>query len=151
MDKNRMTKIAICTFCTWFFAPFGLLWLATKTLETRHAAGLKRPTLIQRHAVPIVGHQEHYDLVAQAQTGEPNEWMNWSDWFHMFSLWMVMDWWHKFSDILWMFGIWYERWYPEILGSVSMVVNHPLMIGSGKTFAFVIPTNLGCNWHRREP
>lgn len=34
-----------------------------------HAAGLKRPTLIQRHAVPIVGHQEHYDLVAQAQTG----------------------------------------------------------------------------------
>lgn len=35
----------------------------------RHAAGLKRPTLIQRHAVPIVGHQEHYDLVAQAQTG----------------------------------------------------------------------------------
>eukprot|EP00913_Durusdinium_trenchii_P028625 g26847.t1 len=34
-----------------------------------HAAGLKRPTLIQRHAVPIVGHKEHYDLVAQAQTG----------------------------------------------------------------------------------
>ncbi|CAJ1388517.1 unnamed protein product, partial [Effrenium voratum] len=34
-----------------------------------HAAGLKRPTLIQRHALPIVGHAEHYDLVAQAQTG----------------------------------------------------------------------------------
>mmetsp|Transcript_84572 Transcript_84572/g.239744 ORF Transcript_84572/g.239744 Transcript_84572/m.239744 type:complete len:403 (+) Transcript_84572:2-1210(+) len=34
------------------------------------AAGLKRPTLIQRHAVPVVGHQSgHYDLIAMAQTG----------------------------------------------------------------------------------
>jgi len=34
------------------------------------AAGLKRPTLIQRHAVPIVAHQGgHYDMIAMAQTG----------------------------------------------------------------------------------
>jgi len=37
------------------------------------AAGLKRPTLIQRHTLPIVGHGPpgfgHYDMIASAQTG----------------------------------------------------------------------------------
>jgi len=34
------------------------------------AAGLKRPTLIQRHAIPLVGARNgHYDLIALAQTG----------------------------------------------------------------------------------
>merc|ERR1719183_3322978 len=34
------------------------------------AAGLKRPTLIQRHAVPIIGHKNgHYDMIASSQTG----------------------------------------------------------------------------------
>merc|ERR1719330_228240 len=34
------------------------------------AAGLRRPTLIQRHAIPIVSHQNgHHDLIALAQTG----------------------------------------------------------------------------------
>lgn len=34
------------------------------------AAGLKRPTLIQRHALPIVSHEQgHYDMIASAQTG----------------------------------------------------------------------------------
>lgn len=56
-----LTPKLVHTWCTWIFFPVDL--------HLRHAAGLKRPTLIQRHAVPIVGHQEHYDLVAQAQTG----------------------------------------------------------------------------------
>eukprot|EP00931_Biecheleriopsis_adriatica_P034084 TRINITY_DN19723_c0_g1_i1.p1 TRINITY_DN19723_c0_g1~~TRINITY_DN19723_c0_g1_i1.p1 ORF type:complete len:635 (+),score=127.50 TRINITY_DN19723_c0_g1_i1:53-1957(+) len=35
-----------------------------------HSAGLKRPTLIQRHAIPILANRpEHYDMIAQAQTG----------------------------------------------------------------------------------
>jgi len=39
-------------------------------MEKLQAAGLKRPTLIQRHAVSIVGHEfGHYDLIASAQTG----------------------------------------------------------------------------------
>lgn len=39
-------------------------------MEKLVAAGLKRPTVIQRHALPIVGHQGgHYDLIALAQTG----------------------------------------------------------------------------------
>ncbi|CAK0828453.1 unnamed protein product [Prorocentrum cordatum] len=34
------------------------------------AAGLERPTLIQRHALPIISHQSgRYDLIASAQTG----------------------------------------------------------------------------------
>lgn len=39
-------------------------------MDTLTAAGLKRPTLIQRHALPIAGHQSgHYDMIALAQTG----------------------------------------------------------------------------------
>eukprot|EP00929_Paragymnodinium_shiwhaense_P096976 TRINITY_DN5874_c0_g1_i4.p1 TRINITY_DN5874_c0_g1~~TRINITY_DN5874_c0_g1_i4.p1 ORF type:complete len:683 (+),score=147.99 TRINITY_DN5874_c0_g1_i4:57-2105(+) len=39
-------------------------------MEKLQAAGLKRPTLIQRHAVPILGHNNgHYDGVVMAQTG----------------------------------------------------------------------------------
>jgi len=39
-------------------------------VQKLHAAGLKRPTLIQRHAIPILGHHpEPYDMIAQAQTG----------------------------------------------------------------------------------
>jgi len=44
--------------------------LNPSSVQKLHAAGLKRPTLIQRHALPIVGNQpEHYDMIAQAQTG----------------------------------------------------------------------------------
>jgi len=44
--------------------------LSKPLMEKLQAAGLKRPTLIQRHALPIVGHQSgHYDLIAMAQTG----------------------------------------------------------------------------------
>jgi ATP-dependent RNA helicase DDX3X len=49
--------------------------LLNKSLVDKlNAAGLKRPTLIQRHAVPIVGHDSgdpfcHYDMIASAQTG----------------------------------------------------------------------------------
>lgn len=39
-------------------------------MEKLQAAGLKRPTLIQRHALPIIGHNSnHYDMIASAQTG----------------------------------------------------------------------------------
>merc|ERR1719215_1005494 len=39
-------------------------------VEKLTVAGLKRPTPIQRHAIPIIGHKgAHYDMVALAQTG----------------------------------------------------------------------------------
>jgi len=39
-------------------------------MEKLQTAGLKRPTLIQRHAVPIIGHKSgHYDMIASSQTG----------------------------------------------------------------------------------
>lgn len=39
-------------------------------MEKLQTAGLKRPTLIQRHAVPVVYHEAgRYDLIAMAQTG----------------------------------------------------------------------------------
>mmetsp|Transcript_87193 Transcript_87193/g.244669 ORF Transcript_87193/g.244669 Transcript_87193/m.244669 type:complete len:765 (+) Transcript_87193:41-2335(+) len=39
-------------------------------LDKLQAAGLKRPTPIQRHAVPIISHQSGYhDMIALAQTG----------------------------------------------------------------------------------
>lgn len=42
-------------------------------MEKLQAAGLTRPTVIQRHAIPIVLHggsgQGHYDMIASAQTG----------------------------------------------------------------------------------
>jgi len=44
--------------------------LNKKLVETLQGAGLKRPTLIQRHALPIVYDRGgHYDLIAMAQTG----------------------------------------------------------------------------------
>lgn len=45
-------------------------YLNKSLLDKLVNAGLKRPTLIQRHAVPVVSHKfGHYDLIAMAQTG----------------------------------------------------------------------------------
>jgi len=45
-------------------------YLNKALLDKLQAAGLKRPTLIQRHAVPIIMHaQGHWDMIASAQTG----------------------------------------------------------------------------------
>lgn len=39
-------------------------------MEKLQTAGLKKPTVIQRHAIPIVSHQNgHHDLIALSQTG----------------------------------------------------------------------------------
>ncbi|CAE7169385.1 DED1 [Symbiodinium pilosum] len=54
--------------CSWREAVDRKL-LNASLVQKLHAAGLKRPTLIQRHAIPIIGHADHWDLVAQAQTG----------------------------------------------------------------------------------
>eukprot|EP00930_Biecheleria_cincta_P020182 TRINITY_DN15232_c0_g1_i2.p1 TRINITY_DN15232_c0_g1~~TRINITY_DN15232_c0_g1_i2.p1 ORF type:complete len:630 (-),score=123.40 TRINITY_DN15232_c0_g1_i2:28-1917(-) len=44
--------------------------LSAAIVHKLHAAGLKRPTPIQSHAVPILSHKpEHWDMIAQAQTG----------------------------------------------------------------------------------
>ncbi|CAE7639823.1 DED1 [Symbiodinium sp. CCMP2592] len=54
--------------CSWREAVDRKL-LNASLVQKLHASGLKRPTLIQRHAIPIIGHADHWDLVAQAQTG----------------------------------------------------------------------------------
>lgn len=45
-------------------------YLNKSLLDKLVAAGLKRPTLIQRHAVPVIMHEQgHWDMIASAQTG----------------------------------------------------------------------------------
>lgn len=45
-------------------------FLNKSLLDKLVAAGLKRPTLIQRHALPVLCHKQgYYDLIASAQTG----------------------------------------------------------------------------------
>lgn len=46
------------------------MYLSKTLLEPLRLAGLERPTLIQSHAIPIIGHESgFYDLIASAQTG----------------------------------------------------------------------------------
>jgi len=44
--------------------------LSLPVVQKLQGAGLKRPTIIQRHCIPIIKNEpEHYDMIAQAQTG----------------------------------------------------------------------------------
>jgi len=45
-------------------------YMSADIMQKLQAAGLERPTLIQRHALPIIAHEfGKYDLIASAQTG----------------------------------------------------------------------------------
>ncbi|CAE7580024.1 DED1, partial [Symbiodinium necroappetens] len=68
LPVNREPEDLPAPVCSWREAVDRKL-LNASLVQKLHASGLKRPTLIQRHAIPIIGHADHWDLVAQAQTG----------------------------------------------------------------------------------
>eukprot|EP00439_Symbiodinium_sp_Y106_P075157 s341_g14.t2 len=68
LPVNREPENLPAPVCSWREAVDRKL-LNASLVQKLHASGLKRPTLIQRHAIPIIGHADHWDLVAQAQTG----------------------------------------------------------------------------------